>query len=425
MNDVIVKLPYGDNEIELRVPNENLRGILRASDTQSDVDEVEVVLQALQNPIGSLVLHSLVRPGQKVVIVTSDLTRPCPASLLLPPVVDELNAGGVSDEDITVVIALGLHRPLARSEIVQLVGAQVSSRVDVVNHDPANTVHIGTTSFGTPVELFRPLVEADVRICLGNVEFHWFAGYSGGAKAILPGCASERTVTANHAMMVRDEARGGRLQGNPVREDLEEGVEMVGVDFILNVIVNSRHQVTAAIAGNVRSAHRQACELVGVRSTVGLPERADIVVVSAGGTPSDINLYQAQKALDNAVGAVRRGGALVWLAQCREGVGNSVFEQWMSAAGSSQEIIDRIQREFALGGHKAAALAATVQHAQVYLVSDLQTDMFAGLGVIQLADAQQAFDRALAGQGVGASVLVMPQGGATFPVVAADAELSR
>ncbi len=416
MTDTTVLLPYGDNDIEVVVPDKNLRAVLRAADTHSDIDEAESIHQALENPTGSGLLRDKVKPGQKVIVITSDLTRPCPAPLLLPPVLDELNAGGVPDADITVVIALGLHRPLTPVELAESVGQQAFGRVEVVNHDPEDTAHVGTTRFGTPVDLFRPLVEADVRVCLGNVEFHWFAGFSGGAKAILPGCASERTVTANHAMMAREEARAGRLEGNPVREDLEQGVDLVGVDFILNIIVNSRHRITAAVAGDVRIAHRQACELVRVRSAVELEEKTDIVIVSGGGCPSDINLYQAQKALDNALGAVRRGGAIVWLAQCREGVGNSVFESWMSEAGSAQQILDRIQREFALGGHKAAALANTVQHARVYLVSDLETDIFAGLGVIQMPCAQQALERALADIGPQASVLVMPQGCATFPI---------
>ena len=418
MTDTTVLLPYGDNEIAVVVPQKSLRGILRAADTHSDIDEAEAIHQALGNPTDSALLRDKVRSGQKTTIITSDLTRPCPTQLLLPPVLDELNAGGVADADITVVIALGLHRPLTALELAESVGQEAINRVEVVNHDPVDTVHVGTTRFGTPVDLFRAVVEAEVRVCLGNVEFHWFAGYSGGAKAVLPGCASERTVTANHAMMAREEARAGRLEGNPVREDLEAGVDLVGVDFILNVIVNSRHRVTAAVAGDVKAAHRKACELVRVRSAVELAKQADIVIVSGGGSPSDINLYQAQKALDNALGAVRRGGVIIWLAQCREGVGNSVFESWMREAGSATQILDRIQEEFALGGHKAAALANTVQHARVYLVSDLETDMFAGLGVIQVPEAQQALDQALAELGSGASVLVMPQGGSTFPITA-------
>jgi nickel-dependent lactate racemase len=418
MTDTTVLLPYGDNDIAIVVPQQSLCGILRAADTHSDIDEADAIHQALGNPTGSALLRDKVRSGQKTTIITSDLTRPCPTPLLLLPVLDELNAGGVADADITVVIALGLHRPMTALELAESVGQEAINRVEVVNHDPEDTVHVGTTRFGTPVDLFRAVVEADVRVCLGNVEFHWFAGYSGGAKAVLPGCASERTVTANHAMMAREEARAGRLEGNPVREDLEAGVDLVGVDFILNVIVNSRHRVTAAVAGDVKAAHRKACELVRVRSAVELAKPADIVIVSGGGSPSDVNLYQAQKALDNALGAVRRGGVIIWLAQCREGVGNSVFESWMREAGSATQILDRIQEEFALGGHKAAALANTVQHARVYLVSDLETDMFAGLGVIQVPEAQQALDQALAELGSEASVLVMPQGGSTFPITA-------
>ena len=413
----VLHLPYGEGTMDVAIPESNLTGVLQAADPASAIDEAEAIREALAHPIGSPPPHRLVRPGQTVAIVTSDLTRPCPSRILLPPVLEELNAGGVGDGDITIVVALGLHRPLTPDELLELVGEEVIGRVRVLNHDPTDTIYVGATRFETPVDLFRPLVEADVRVCLGNLEFHWFAGYSGGAKAILPGCASERTVTANHAMMVREEARAGHLDGNPVREDLEEGAGMVGIDFILNVVVDDHHRVTAAVAGDATAAHRRGCDLVRSRGAVEIGDRADLVIVSGGGMPSDINLYQAQKALENARGAVRRGGVIVWMAQCREGIGSAVFERWVREADSAHGIIDRLQREFALGGHKAAALAATVQRAQVYLVSDLDTDVLARLGVTHLSAAQPAIEAALSRLGPEATVLVMPRGGSTVPVV--------
>ena len=414
-----LQLPYGESTCSVSIPERNLAGILHAADPVVGIGEDEAIRAALATPIGSAPLRDLVRPGQTVAVVTSDSTRPCPSRALLPPLLEELNAGGVGDEDITIIVALGLHRPAPPQELDALVGREVNRRVRVLNHDPGDTVDVGTTRSGTPVDLYRPLVEADVRVCLGNVEFHWFAGFSGGAKAILPGCASERTVTANHAMMVREEAGAGRLDGNPVREDLEEGAAKIGIDFILNVVVDADHRVTAAVAGDPRAAHRRACELVRSRGAVAIDSRADVVVVSGGGMPSDINLYQAQKSLENAQAAVRRGGAIVWVARCQEGVGHSVFERWVREAESAPAVLERIQREFVLGGHKAAALATAVQQAQVYLVSDLETDLLARLGVRQMSDPQPAVDAALAHMGPEATVLVMPRGGSTVPIAAA------
>jgi nickel-dependent lactate racemase len=260
------------------------------------------------------------------------------------------------------------------------------------------------------------VVEADFRICLGNLELHYFAGYSGGAKAILPGCASRTTLNANHSLMVRPEARAGRLEGNPVRADLEEGASMVGIDFILNVVVDgAEHRIVGAVAGDVTAAHRRGCALVAERGIVEIERQADIVVVSAGGHPKDLNLYQAQKALDNASNALRDGGVLILAAECSEGFGHRTFEAWLTGA-TPQQVLARIQQEFALGGHKAAAVAAVLQRASVYLVSALPDDSVHRCGMTPFANLDAALAAALEESGPGASLLVLPQGGSILPL---------
>jgi nickel-dependent lactate racemase len=332
-------------------------------------------------------------------------------------VLDELAAAGSPDGDVTIVAALGLHRPMIAPELEAAVGADVYRRVRVINHDPTDTVRLGVTSAGTPVEIFRPVVEADLRVCLGNLELHYFAGYSGGAKAILPGCASEATVSANHAMMVRPDATTGRLEGNPVRADIEEGVAMLGVDFILNVVVSGGHRIVGAVAGDVTAAHRRGCEVVAERAMVPIESPADVVLVSAGGYSKDLNLYQAQKALDNAAYAVRDGGVVILVAECPEGLGNRTFEAWMTGADSPDELLDRMQQEFVLGGHKAAAIAAVLKRAEVYLVSALPNDLVWRCGLVPFADLDAALKAALGRLGPDACVLVLPQGGSVLPVV--------
>jgi len=413
-----LRLPFGHSTLGARVPVGNTLDILTPKEGESVADEAALLRGALASPIGTARLRDLARSGQKVAIITSDLTRPCPSDRLLPLVLGELAVAGVSETDVTVIAATGLHRPMTPSELEATVGSDVYRRVRVIHHDPADTVHLGLTSTGTPVAFFRPVVEADLRVCLGNIEFHYFAGYSGGAKAVFPGCASEATITANHAMMVRPEAVAGRLEGNPVRADIEEGASLVGVDFILNVVVDGRKRVVGAVAGDVTAAHRRGCDLVAQRGVVSISRRADIVLVSAGGYPKDVNLYQAQKALDNAGHAVREGGIIILVAECGEGFGNRAFESWMREASSPDDLLDRIQREFVLGGHKAAAIATVLKRSQVYLVSALPDEAARCCGMVPFDDLEAALQVALREMGSTADVIVMPQGGSVLPVVA-------
>ncbi len=412
-----LELPYGHGALKARVPDANLQGVLLPKQSTAAADEATLLRQALAAPIGTPRLRDMVQPGQKVVIVTSDLTRPCPSERLLPPVLAELAAAGVPDGDVSVVMALGLHRPMTAAEMADAVGAEVYRRVEVLNHDPADCVGLGVTPAGTPVEIFRLVVEADFRICLGNLELHYFAGYSGGAKALLPGCASRATLNANHAMMVRPEARAGRLAGNPVREDIEAGVALLGVNFILNVVVDGAHQIVGAVAGDVTAAHRRGCELVAQRGIVDIEEPADAMLVSAGGYPKDVNLYQAQKALDNAAHAVRDGGVLILAAECPEGFGNTVCEAWLTGAHSPDEVLARIQRGFVLGGHKAAAIAAVQKRAKVFLVSALPEELVRRCHMAPFASLDAALAEALGTLGAAARVLVLPQGGSILPRV--------
>ena len=418
MDQTTIRLGYGNEETEVTMPVANLAGIVEPRGESEPFDETRVIDDALARPTGSSRLRDIAKPSQRVAIITSDMTRPCPADQLLPPVLAELATAGVPDAQVTVVAALGLHRAMTRPELQRMVGPSITARVQVLNHDPTDVVAVGTTSAGTPVAFFRPVVEANLRVCLGNLEYHYFAGFSGGVKAIFPGCASRETVTANHAMMVRPEATAGRLAGNPVRADLEEGAAFIGAHFILNVIAGDHGRVVAAAAGDPTLAHRKGCKVVEERGAVRIPGRADIVLASAGGYPKDLNLYQAQKALDNAAHAVTDGGTIILVAECREGLGNDVFEAWMRAAAGPDDLLCRIQREFVLGGHKAAAIGAVEKRARVYLVSSLAEETVSCCGMRPYATAQRAMEAALSDAGPGATVLVLPQGGSVLPVIA-------
>jgi nickel-dependent lactate racemase len=405
-----VDLLYGHKKINLDLASDG--GCLTILEPRRT--NIDVVQLALAVPIDSPRLRDLVHAGQKIAIVTSDITRPCPSERLLPPVMDELHAAGIQDADVTVVFALGSHRKHTDEEREMLVGHEMAVRISCIDSDPNQTVYLGRTSRGTPIEIFEPVVRADVRIVLGNVEPHYFAGYSGGAKALVPGVCSTETICRNHALMVDPRACAGNIGDNPVRLDLEEGAAMVGIDFMLNVVLDSAKNIVVAAAGNPTTAHRWACRVVDAVSMTPVNSLADIIIVSAGGYPKDINMYQAQKALDNAAVAVKPGGQIIWVAQCPEGLGNQTFEQWMIGSTPAQ-ILERIQKDFVLGGHKAAAIAQVLQKASILLVSDLPDELVRACSMEPYADIDTAFQAALQRAGDCPTITVIPEGAAVLP----------
>ena len=397
------------------VQEETLLGVLEPNEVPAALTGEEAVREALAHPIGTPALREILHPGETVAIVTSDITRPMPTWRVMPALLQELHSAGISSEDITLVFALGSHRRQTEEEMRHLAGEEAWREIRCVDSDPAGCVRVGVTSRGTPVDIDRRVAEADRRICLGNIEYHYFAGYSGGAKAIMPGVSTRDAIQANHSRMVEADACAGKLEGNPVREDIEEAAAMVGVDFILNVVLDARKEIIRAVAGNVREAHRAGCAFLDQLYCKEIPERVDIVIVSQGGAPKDLNLYQTQKALDNARHAVKDGGVVILVGSCKEGLGEKVFEEWMTSAPTPRSLIERIRREFRLGGHKAAAIAMVLERAEIYLVSDLEDDLVRRLFMRPYHSVQEAYDAAVRKCGPAATVLAMPYGGSTLP----------
>jgi nickel-dependent lactate racemase len=415
-----VPLKYGKSAFPLQI-NEATADVqlLEANRRAPAEPEDELIRAALMAPIDSPPLSSIVAPGQRVVVVTSDITRPCPSARLLPPILDELASGGVRDRDITVVFGRGTHRAHTPEERKRLAGEAVYERVRCVDSDPEDVALVGHTRRGTPVFVFRPALAADVRVCLGAIEYHYVMGYSGGYKAIIPGVSSPDTVQHNHRMMTAPGAAAGQRIGNPAREDIDEAGAMVGVDFILNVIMGGAKRVVSAVAGHPLAAHEEGCRRLDAFGRAKVAGPVDVVVVSAGGHPKDINLYQAQKALDNARHIVRPGGVVVLVAECAEGFGHPTFEAWMRESGGPDAIIARIERQFVLGGHKAAAVALAMKQADIFLVSALPDDVTQAIGLRPFHSVEAALGAALARVGGRPAVAVMPEGGSVLPALAA------
>lgn len=406
---------FGTGTQEVEVPEKNLLGVLHANEVELGLTGEDEVRRALAEPIGSPRLREIVRPGEKVAIVTSDITRPMPTYKVMPALLDELYAAGVAKEDITLVFALGSHRKHTDEERKKLAGERAFTEIACVDSDPVDCVHMGVTAAGTPVDVTRVVAEADRRICLGNIEYHYFAGYSGGAKAIMPGVSTRDAIQSNHRMMVRPEACAGALDTNPLRMDIEEAGAICGIDFIVNVVLSEHKEIIRAVAGHPVQAHRAGCAFLDTIYLKELPQGADIVLVSQGGAPKDMNLYQTQKALDNARHAVNPGGVIVLIGSCKEGLGERVFEEWMTTSPSPQAMIERIGRDFQLGGHKAAAIAMTLEKADIYLVSDMADEFVRSIFLTPQPSVQAALDAALEKLGPDATVLAMPYGGSTLP----------
>ena len=225
----------GKGQVEIEIPDGNVMDVLHANLPDTPLDEQKTILDSLENPIGSPKLREIVRPGEKIVIVTSDISRPMPSYKVLPAVLDELKKAGVKNEDVSIVLALGSHRGHTDEEKKKLCGEKVFDEYQILDSN-GEMVHLGVTENGTPVDVFKPVAEADRVICLGNIEYHYFAGYSGGMKAIMPGVSTREAIQKNHSRMVDPNAATGKIEGNPVRRDIDSVREFVPVAFIVNVV---------------------------------------------------------------------------------------------------------------------------------------------------------------------------------------------
>ncbi|HHW06882.1 MAG TPA: nickel-dependent lactate racemase [Clostridia bacterium] len=412
-----ISLKYGSSTLTVKLPEENLMGILEPADLPGVPDEPAEIRAALANPIGAEPLSVMAQGKKNVVILVSDITRPSPSYKMLPPIVEELNKAGVQDDQITVVFGLGFHRSHTKEEQERLVGKEMFARLKCIDHDRNDCIHIGNTSRGTPVEVFRPVAEADLLIATGNIEFHYNAGYTAGNKALFPGACSQKSIEANHRAMLLPGTEAGRLEGNPMREDIEEAGALAGVKFIVNVVLNSKKEIVKAVAGHPIQAHREGVKWVDKMYKRPVSQPADIVLASCGGSPKDINLYQAQKGFENASYAVRKGGIIILVAECPEGYGEPLFEDWINRAQSIDDPIRWVQEKFVLGAHKAVVICQVLKEKEGILVSGMPDEAVKKCFFQPAATVEEAVAKALQKLGPDAKILVMPNANTTVPYV--------
>lgn len=418
---VDVWLPYNKTEVCARIPTRNFLGTIEPKEKFGVPAGEAEVLRALREPIGSKTLDETVKPASKVVIVVDDATRPAPSRIIVPPLLNKLNQLGVGDKDISIIFGCGTHREVKQAEAKELLGNDVVNRVRTLNHDcfAKDNVFLGTTKkHGTKVSVNKVFAEADFRILTGDIEMHYYAGFGGGRKSVLPAISSIETIQHNHALTLHPEARTSILEGNPVHEDMVEAARLAGVDLIVNAVMNSKGEIVRVFAGDLEQAFYEGVKLVEEMYKVPIDRRANIVIVSPGGHPADINLYQTYKAIDNALDSVKRGGVIVVVAECPEGYGNEMFCEWMTKFKDLKTVEKEIKRHFDLGGYKAYRLLKALEKAQIILVSTMP-DYYA-VNVFGLRTARalnDALDNAFELAGKDAKIWVIPHGHVTLPQV--------
>ncbi len=392
------------------------------------------VMQALAAPVGGPTLAELVAnlgPQPTVAIAVNDKTRPVPHQYLLPPLLTQLEALGVAAEAITLIAATGTHAAMQPDEFAQIIPAEILARYPVISHDcdAADLISLGRTRRGVEVLANRCFMEAGLRIVVGNIEPHQFMGWSGGAKSAAIGLAGRSTINANHALMTAPGSELGRYDDNPTRQEVEEIGDLMRIGFALNVILNDHKQIVHALAGDPRRVMRAGIPLARAIFQVAVAQPFDLMIVSPGGHPKDINIYQAQKALGHATLAMRPGGTVILAAACPEGTGSAAYEAFMAdpAMTSHEAVLARYQREgYRLGPHKAWQIARDASRVRLRFVTDMAPDFARRLLLNPVAErpdmtAQEQLTQAVADALIAlppaGHVGIMPWANATIPLL--------
>ena len=418
-----VKLAYGRGHLAIEVPKERTT-VIEPSHTPGLPDEKKAVLDALDKPIEARPLREWIKPNDRVCISFTDITRATPNHRLIPWLLEHLN--DIPRERITLLNQLGTHRPNTREELERMLTPEVIRNYRVINHEPENTealVQFGTTRDGTPALINKELAEANVRVITGFIEPHFFAGFSGGVKGIMPGTAGLRTVMSNHGVSnIGDpNATFGITDGNPLWEELRDIALRVGPSFLLNVTLNEARQITGVFAGDILRAHKAGTEFVRRSAMQKVAAPFDVVVTTNSGYPLDLNLYQGVKGMSAGARIIKPGGTLVLACECSEGVpANSPLDKLLRSAGSPEEILAMLATPgFVRPEQWQAQIQALVQRrAKVLVYSSLSDEVIRAAHLVPCLDINAAIAEALDQSGPAATLAVLPQGPLTIPYLA-------
>lgn len=420
-----IKLDYHKYGLEVRVPDDHLAAVLNMRETPPLDDPVAAAREALRRPVAGPPLHTLARGRRNACVVVSDITRPVPHDIILPPLLECLEQSGIGPEDITLLVATGLHAPMNDEQLRETLTDAVVDRYPVVNHRArigAEQAHLGTTTTGIPIHVDRRYVESDLKVLTGLIEAHFMAGYSGGRKLVAPGLVGVETIEHLHGPEILEHPRAttGVLEGNPLHEAALEIARRAGTDFILNVSMDEDRQVTGVFAGELDQAHRYGVSHVDGMVVATVEEPVDIVVTSSAGYPLDTTFYQAVKGMVGVLDILKEGGSIVIAAGCADGIGSAEFEGLLRKTKDIDAFIEWIQQPgvFTIDQWEIEELVKALKKGRVYLYTDgLSDDDVRDCLVEPVPSVEAGIERALNRHGTDATIAVVPRGPYVIPRV--------
>ncbi|MBP1155005.1 MULTISPECIES: nickel-dependent lactate racemase [unclassified Paenibacillus] len=406
-----IKIPYGETAVETQKPEH--ADVLIPSDLKALHNPRSEIRNSIRNPIGTPRLADICRGKESIVIVINDITRPSPSDLFVEEILDELATIQIRDEQVTLVVATGNHRPNTDEELRKMVGDHVFSRVKIINHhseDENNLVDLGVTKRGLPIVVNRMVAEASVRILTGIITPHQSAGYSGGRKSIMPGVAGIKALMKHHSFPIRSyDPILGQMHNNSFHDEALEAAQRVGVDFIINVVKNSKKEIVSVVAGDLVLAHQEGVRICDESWKITVKHLYDIVITSPGGYPKDFDLHQAQKAVTAAEMVVQKDGVIILVAECRDGVGK--FAKWLTDANDPQEVIDAFIKFGFTPDHssKAFMFARALKKSHIIIVgSHIESELLESMFFKTAQSVEEALEMAYQIRGTAASVLFIP-----------------
>jgi lactate racemase len=397
----IFQLPYGHDRLPLNLPTAYTADWIEPPYTPPASDPLVVVERAIANPVDGKPISSYL-PSRKVAIAINDKTRPVPHEHLIPPLLNALLSAGISADAIAFFIATGTHIPMPAEEYGRILPEDICEKYRVVSHncdDEENLKSLGTTTRGTIIRVNRDFLESDLRIVVGNIEPHHFAGFSGGYKTVAIGLGARDTINQNHAMLVHPDSRIAEFSRNPLRQDIEEIGKASGVHFALNAILNGEKKIVQAVSGSPQAVMQAGipisqgiCQVTMGEGQENYYHHYDLVIASAGGSPKDINFYQSQKALTHASLFTRDGGVIILAAECPEGAGSRSYVEFMEGITTTQEVFEKFrQKGFQVGPHKAFQVARDAARVKIILLSSMPENLVSQLLMTPAADMENSF----------------------------------
>lgn len=411
-------LPYGKENITFDLPKDLEITFIRPKPIPPSRNELKEIENALDQPIEAPRFDEI-KSRQRISIVISDLTRPVPHRFLLPPLIKKLDALGIPGSLIKILIATGQHSKVAPDQFHHLVDPSWAKGIEVVCHDPIkDLVFIGKTSLGTPFWINRTFWESDFKILTGMIDPHQFVGFPGGSKIASIGLAGIKTIEANHSMLTHPNAKMGEVEGNPVREDIDEMGGMLGIDFILNVVLNEENRVVKAFAGHFLKSWYEGVRLAKSLSGIQIDEKMDLVITSPGGYPKDIDLYQVQKGLAHATQILKPGGRIILVGRCVQGIGDEVFYNTIRQSKTPQDVISKFQSQgFKMGLHKAFLLCRSLIQSKVYFYSEgISPSVIKKFFFEPISSVQEGIAKVLPHLPPNPKIAIMPKASSTFVI---------